>query len=600
MTQTLTGTGYVSYNGVTLTGPTVNTSFTMRPVRDDANRTVVGNIYVLTVNAIVTDDANGLGNNGTGADANIAALRAYLSKDGGELVVSGQGLGAFNVNTNSSNRDLKYGPHTVSLDCKQIGSTSAIEVTWIVEFQIAECESGTQVGVLGNFRAINYSVSYSIDKAGLTIRTISGYVEIILNRTVPQGVFIPYTADDVRDVINPSVPVYFQRMSQNYTISPDKARITFNIVDQELPSDNGYPQGVSYIDVQHSVKSSRNVGFPTLTNVISGTIEMTKPYPASLAIERAMLIIRERVIWARAQNNNSVLLHSVDFTESLFSRTIDFSVTYEILKSGLQQMLTDSGLYKPLDSTTYGDWANSMKDLAWHERGVARLKHTPQQDRIVDPCNQNPNTSLSDEVLPLESNGQPYKLTNVCPPKSRSYLSFTNNVSIEAEGGALVEHSQMSVEGTSGETSDNIVLYDESQFSTPPLNFLKGVIVQELRSANIYIVLRGSAMRLCYPSQFPDLKAIGGWYTPPGGEQGEADIRFYYMADESRTTHVMAGYVGGLKVYAATWELRYKPANYNANDLQNLIFNIENLSFGTQDDPSGDKAKEAPGTGFGP
>lgn len=598
MTQTLTGTGYVSYNGVTLTGPTVSTSFTMRPVRDDANRTVVGNLYVLTVNAIVTDDPNGLGNSGTGADSNIAALRAALSKDGGQLVVSGQGLGAFEVNTTTSNRDLKYGPRTIDLSCKQVGSTSAIEVTWVVEFQIAECSSGTQVGVLGNYKAINYSVDYSINTSGLTTRTVSGYVEIILNRTVPQGVFIPYTADDVRSVINPSVPVYFQRMDQKYTISPDKTRITFSITDQELPSDNGYPQGVSFIDVRHTVKSARGVGFARVTNIISGTIEMTKPYPASLAVERALLIIRERILYARAQNDNGVLLHSVDFTEQLFARTIDFSVTYEILKTGLQQMLTDSGLYKPLDSTNYGDWAQSMVNLAWHERGVARLKHTPQQDRIVDPCNQNPSTSLSDEVLPLEQNGQPYKLTNVCPPKDRSYLSFQNRISIEVEGGSLVEHTQMSpFDGSSNNPADNIVLYDESQFMTPPMNFLKGTVVQTLKDANIYIVLRGSALRLCYPSQFPDLKSIGGW-----GASGfsSGDLRFWYIHGESRTTHVMAGYVGGLRTYAATWELRYRVGNFTGEDLKNLIFDIEKFSIGTQDDPTGEKAKEAPGVGFGP
>lgn len=600
MTQTLAGTGYISYNGCTLTGPRVNTSFNLRPVRDDALRTVIGNHYTVTVNAIITDDDSGMQMNGGDAQTNIAIVRALLTKDGGALVISGQGFGSLEVNTNSSNRDLKYGPKTVYCDIKQIGSVNAMELVWIFEFEISECSAGSQNGILGNYRAINYQVEYSIDQSGLTTRTVSGYIELILNRTTPGGVFIPYTADDARQVISPLVPIWFQRVDQRYMISADKSRIDFTITDREQMGTNGYPEGVVAIEMKHRVKSSESGWNTTFCN-ISGYVEMSKPYPTVWAWERALMIIRERILYARQQNDNAVILSSVEISENIFSKVVEFSVDYRILKTGLQHMLTDSGLFRPLESTNYTSWANSLKEFAWHERGVARLKHTPQQDRIVDPCNQNPNTSLADEVLPLQTSSNLYKMANVCPPKNRSYTVFQNRISIEIEGGAIVEHPTMPFDPPSSENpGDNIVLYDEGQFAAPPMDLIKGVVVQQLREAPIYIVMRGRATRVCYPCQFPDLKTIGGTANGWGGQSSPlSNIKFFYVAAESGTTHIMSGYVGGLKTYSATWTLRYKIANYTAEDLKNLLFDIEKFSIGTQEDPSGNKAKEPVGSGYG-
>lgn len=594
MTQTLTGYGYIIYNGVTLSGPRLNVGFSVQPVRDDASRTTVGNRYSVVVEGIVTDDGNGILASGTTAETNIANLRAALTKDGAALIIAGHGFGAIEVNTNSSNRDLKYGPRTIRLEAKQVGSIFAIQINWVFEFEISECSSGSQNGILGNYKAINYQVEYSINSAGLTTRTVSGYIEIILNRTSPGGVFIPYTADDFRHIINPQVPVWFQRTDQRYSISPDKSRIDFSIIDREQPGDNGYPEGVVSIDVRHRIHSSTG-SWNTNYNTIAGHVEISKPYPTILAWERALMIIRERVMWARQQNDNSVLLQSVDITESIFSKRVEFSVTYKILNSGLQQLLTDTGVFRPLESTNYMSWANSVKNFAWHERGIAGLKHTPQQDRIVDPCNQDPNTALSDAVVSYQSQFGIYNLSNKCPPKSRSYAMFKNMISIEIEGGSIVTHDVMSGALNSGNSGDNIILYDESQFSTPPMDYIKGAITQQIKQATIYIVLRGMATRVCYPCQFPDLKTIGG----TTGNGNNINDKFFFVADESQTSHIMSGYVGGIKTYSATWQLRYALKNHTSDDIKDLLFDIEKFSIGTQDDPTGGKAKEPTGSGYG-
>ena len=568
----LSGTGTVAYNGWTFQGPRVSTELSVSPQLDEARRTTTCWVGRLTVNAIVTDDTNGQTAGGSAA-TNMETLRNLLMKTGGALTYSGWGTGDITVNTTSADRDCMWGPKTVSLEMKSIGSTYAFEVLWVVEFALAECGSGVPVGVgiVGNVLSYNYGVTYSIDQRGLTTRTISGHISIILNRASAGSTTFTKSADSLRDRIKPAVPVQFTRLSQEYRLSLDKSRLDFTFVDRELPSENSFPQGISTMDATHRTR----VAFPKLQqaeNVISGFVEVVKGYPMAWGMDRILLFLRERMFVAKYVSKG-LFITSIEITEHIFQRRIDFSLTYRILTSGPNDFIAVSSLFKPVQSANLQAWGASLEQNAWHNRGVARLTFNTAADRIVDPCNQG-STSLSENGQYTNAASTFGSLGCQCPPKSASYYYWRNSLDVETESGTAV-HTPMSL-GFSGSESDvnppslgDGTIIAGASYSQP----IKPVI--QVLNNRVMVVMRGAALRVGYPSEIPEL------------------IRFLNSSNEfklveSKVTNEPVSPSGCCLVYRAMWEFRYE-VRVTPSQLSQFIADLPNATIKTRDDPNGTK-----------
>ena len=96
-----------------------------------------------------------------------------------------------------------------------------------------------------------FEVTYSIDVAGMTTRTIVGTIEIPAHRQDRSPSDI---ADEYRERLVLAVPSGFRRTQQTFSISRDNRTLDFVIVDTEHASENAFPPGVVDADVHYTVQ----------------------------------------------------------------------------------------------------------------------------------------------------------------------------------------------------------------------------------------------------------------------------------------------------------------------------------------------------------
>ena len=575
----IAGVGTISYNGWTFAGPRVKSSLSIRPVRDRADRAVIHDVYSISVIAYVTDDA--LGQGGTGGDpkTNLIDMQTALTVDGGALRYQALGHGTFTVNVSGVDNDVSYGPKVQELSFKPVGNIGVYEVQWRVECAIKRCSTADPINqlLIGSFVALNYQVSYSVDRAGLHVRTVTGYLQIALNKNAAGG--IPQSADDFREQIAVVVPPRFQRDRQDYRLSFDKATLDFTIVDRELPSDNAYPPGVVDMDMTQRVRNAQVPGGMAQSLVtINGFVETAKPFPPAIAYNRVLLIIRERVEIARGAANQSLIVVAIEISESLFGRRIDFSVTYRVMKTSLGTMLSRTGMFKPIESTNFQEWHSSLEQTAWHQRGSTRLTHNVfATDRIVTVCTSTSSFFMIDSGFDSFNSDDPGSLTAHCPPKKYSYLAWDSRFSFEADTGIIhqkpmaqpgntippdEEHEYVSGEGFVGMSSG--------------VNTTPRVISQKTGEDTILICARGKAVRAGYQIEAPKMISVLG-------QEIQTPLR------STKVENRVSGDLGGCKVYVGSWSVCFYIDFDNPGDFQNALNSLEEATLRTPDDDFGEK-----------
>ena len=213
--------GTLSYNGVDFDGSS-KVTVQVDPVKDESGRTVLYHRHTLNVSATIADNDS--------TDGDMRLIRQRLGEQGAELIFINRGFGDdLIVNSPGGTvRDVKWGPIPEVISWKPIGSLRACEIEWRVTTCVPVCSSTS--GMYSGIITINYDMAWSISEKGYTTRTITGYLEIAMTRS---GRSAPDTADRYRDKITPTVPTRFKR-SQSWTLSKDKSRLDFSIVDKEV------------------------------------------------------------------------------------------------------------------------------------------------------------------------------------------------------------------------------------------------------------------------------------------------------------------------------------------------------------------------------
>jgi len=523
----------VTYNGYRFNEYShITVNATMQP--DEANRTILYNRYRIRVETtIYAEDGDTLGK----AGEHFERIRDRLSKQGQHLQIHHEGFGVdFDINGNGAGgkRDLAFGPKPSVITWDAVGHINAVEVVWECEVCISACNR------YSGLMSLNYGVTYRIDKAGYTTRTIAGHLEIAMSRVGRQ---LPDTADAYRDkVVVGHLPNYERETT--WSLSLDKRRADFSIVDAQIRSPNEYPAGVIAIRANHSANWSRRQ-LSSLPQAIRASIELAQGQPRSRAIEIFMAIVYGRLAYSTGL---TVFFEDFYIEEELFGNTFNISIGYRMLMESNESILTalsglfaSTGIGESLGLGTWQQWKASVAALQSH-RGQSKLIHDHTQDQIIDMCSGAILESTSQSaIVPVSPPRRSAKLYNQKPAPRKSYLKFETwletNESTPTTIQITVGPDDLKLAGNEFNPTNPEATLGQKDTSSRVERFV------ETQSGRIEVVWKGYAERVGYPIPRPDKLKIGNVTLK---RIGKAQFVQKFMGNSL-----------GQPVYAAAWNQRY-------------------------------------------
>lgn len=417
--------GTITYNNFTFNS-TTRSRITARPIYDKAERTIVAVVWTFNLTTYVSESSPG-----AGCDDVVADLRQRLMSPGRSFIYSGKGFGPnFAVNQGAV-KDVLWGPKPVMLDLEPIGSKSIYRVTWACEVAIPECTTAQYSKAP---MAFNYETSFAIDADGYTIRQISGYVEIPMTRSFDGARNVPDSADKYREQIKWPIPEGFRRTQQTFSVSADKRRMDFVIVDEENPTD-GMPEGCTMASGMQTA-SSAQAGLRNWTGRLSASYIVAKGRSRQLAYEAFFALVQDRLEATRRATNkstetkDSVIPYALEITQGLYldSRRLSFSLAYAFVLP-LKEIMEGTGIWREVPKTDATKWAASIEKVTGL-RGYAGLKDDPSQDMIIDLCGgASPGTEQRTDK-PVELKG-----TKEEKIKQGGYITFQQAIDVEERPG---------------------------------------------------------------------------------------------------------------------------------------------------------------------
>ena len=329
----------------------------------------------------------------------------------------------------------------------------------------------------------------------------------------------------------PSVPAGFERTKYERTLSYDKCRLDFTVVDEQYPSGN-YPQkNMVKAEASHTV-SSPGPAFNPWSGAFDGTYEYARGINPGLGfaafqawcLDRLDALAKE----GKGPDGKPPVIIPTQLTmiePSVYGRGVgkfrlaySYTLATEVL---ISSAVKASGLWKPVVNQPYDLWASSMKDLnVWSPRGYAGLKFNNNDDIILDICSQR-----TDAVTPHPGKGNPGtppepnvpKLNIITPPpKDSSFLEYQLEFMMRPRH-ATTELKPLPMEPAN--ISVPQVKVDADDGYRPPYQNSNPSVIQVRNNPSVVLSLRGWAVRAGWTITPPQLKSLAGM-TPapaPGG-----------------------------------------------------------------------------------
>lgn len=627
--------GTITYNGFAFSGPRVRWTIRSKPVLSEDGRTTLANQYTLSVRYLLTDDSSGLAAYSSNLATSITngrnqlqKARTRLSKNGQRLIISGMGfdldLNRGTTTTHTAVFDTRWGPNC-ELDITPVGDGVVWEINWTCVFTVPECVNASGTGdpafgsgsyidsplAQGNLESLVFNVGYNINYAGLTNRIISGKLTAAIHRnsTTGDGTSevnkIPHTADELWELIAPTIPPNFRRIEQNRQLSADKRELSFTVVDQELPSTNDLPDGVLDMHLDHTVSVGQEgiisrVNAPIICS-FNGYIEVYKGYPLGTAFDKVVLIMQQRIDSAKdvfeanddtvVNGTSPVYITAVSMTESMYGpRRLTFSFTYVILSKNNNSVYLDvigrSALFEDVSvaGVSNANWQASLQNTAWDNRGLSQLAFDASQDRIVGPC-EGAEGSVTDEYsVPVPSYLGGGSLVTGCPQEGYDYLAWDSKVIVNSDHRSRT-HTPLQSSGST--TSLGYVVDDYGTNAVPNYRQssdtnLETINSYESASTLVTFCLKGQGHRLGKPVEIPKVNldkfhgdvAVSGVLAPSG---------------KDRVTNRRFGKLGTCPIYHSTWYICYTYTARTTTDLQTILAKIEQYITLTTSDTEGQK-----------
>lgn len=548
----------VSYNGITFPKAFTTTSVAFRPVYDAAGRTVTHTIATVEVKSQVAAGAT--------QAATLEAIRNALERPGGELVVSGKGLGVFEINTAGNRRDLKFGPCPRMLKWRTLGGDYAAEIVWQCDVTLVECDDAPWAGKAMEF---TYRLSISTDEGGYSTRVFSGAITIPMTRVAVANGAIPDTADNYFDRFVPQTLPNFKRKIQR-DLDESKAKLTFTVTDEEMAG-NPLPEGVVSASASHEMANETAGNFAKWVGTLSGEYELQKGRPRSDAKDIFLALLKDRADADRRDGWDYFPLSFRLSEPQIYGKTsASFSLTYRLVSKRPRPMFDfpSLGIWRPVPGGDWNRWSASL-NIARDSRGIAGLRHRAQDDVIVDLCLGNGNAlrgggggAVLKGAGPLAGNNAPLRWGDIAQaigaaavtdPYS-SWLRYNCKLVVEPVDGILVHRPlptnplapaallgrQPGAAGQHQPFSPPVpAVYAAPQATPQP-------VIQGVGSTGCYLRLVGDAVRIGHEIPPPTLVGVGPnpAYPMNGPEHGT----YFETWTGMETTQ---------PVQMATWNLRW-------------------------------------------
>lgn len=562
-------TGTTSYGTFVFPVNTETVGYSIRPIYDQAGRTVVYNVLSITLAAkIYLGESITIGGatydltNAASIETVMALIRSELTKPALPLVYTDMGMGALSVNVpGGTMKDVAWGPKPQILALQHLAGANAISLQWSCEVATVLCGDAVFENQPLEF---NYSVTYNLDRSGYTTRSVDGFVRIPLTRRFGADRRLTTSADDWRAKITPALLSGFRRVYGPFVLSPDRTRLDFSIRDEEM-GPGALPEGVVDADISHTmVNASQPLGFSRWLMTFDASIEMSRDWPPESAWDAFYELLRKRLDYTKNQLTGFAAVRTPAARENVPRKcfilpmqlrctergitgkpSTQFTFVYSVISS-FETILKNSALWQPLD-TSWDRWSASLAGTAFHSRGSARLKYNPADDAIVDLC-------LSQGVKTIKGEKQPEtpeemiirQAAGPCPEPIDSWVMYQNEIHVEDAQNTSV-HVPLPVTRlqldpiTSGFFDPQPIGYNVATFKEQP-----EAKVQTRAGANYYVWMTGYALRVCYPIVPPELRKVQNIDVTPANRSDR---------DEGFKTWI-AGYVGHT-LYGASWRLRY-------------------------------------------
>lgn len=406
----------VTYNGIQFGGGDApydslppKYSFSSRFVYDDAGIAVKATVYILTVQCIFFETAEGF------MGANMEVIRRKLGEPGKELKILGLGTGFGTIT-----HDEEWGPKPIGVPQFTPLGAACWELVWTIQFSIKECTNTTSTNFISAF---NFSTTWHNDFEGICERSISGYAEIPVYHKNLNGSLVPSkVVDEIREQLKVVVPNGFKRTTNTWRENLTKNRLDFVIVDQCLPG-TAYPLGLTEAAGNCSFHTE-GTGFSSGIVTLNMHMKVSPSYPASLAsviFMTAAITKQQQMQTANNAKGATVMPIAFSISNGKFdeARVTSASMSWKITKC-FTAMLKASNVYSVVTQGNYVTWKQSIENT-WGNRGAkfpngnGQIASNPNDVVAVTLCQNISDVTIGDSSSPIGVNPGEIVSTLTCP-----------------------------------------------------------------------------------------------------------------------------------------------------------------------------------------
>lgn len=501
-------------------------------------------------------------------DLEVDNLRYRLMEPGQQLVVYNQGLGTIKIQNgvgvpsiDGYMTDVANGPKPKLVTWRPL-TNKMCYIVWEVETVYPPCNAVEYVEAGANvpddlvgmaISGLAFSVTTSINEAGLTTRTISGKVEFPAWRetslTTAHSGAAEWDANtnNIRTVLNAQFPL-LQRFHRtlNFTVSEDRITVSFTVIDVEINSDEAYGPGCVREDVTLQVENQTDKVFSMWNVTLSGTIELAAGYGKGYAYDEITRLYNhfkttKSIAGLRTSRGNDqpndnaategsssgetlvasrAILDRISLTDNIFGRSVSFSFRWT-LWCDLPYLFQGTGLFQPTrtaanTNTAWNEWKTSLGIYLQDRLGYQDLGFFHNDDVVVSLCQnwtQGTPTSYTNPPDPDQGNDPEQPPETILPKDGWNQMEPNFEV-ISDEHSAF--HAPLGDYSSSQETSRTPKAQRESTETTvvdtipSSIDANQQTYIHNRRQPTYYIRFYGLARRLNYPVPEPHITSYGG------------------------------------------------------------------------------------------
>jgi hypothetical protein len=286
--------------------------------------------------------------------------------------------------------DADHGPLPQELKIEPVLGSGAAKCSWTCLFKYVPCKPCLEPFSSFFKKPIefNYRQSFEIDYNSRTTIIYDGYYSFGPNVLCPfdssTGEYRGSFTIERLLALGLKVPVGFELISHNQTISETENKVFFRVEFSEVNSNNPYIHPAIKIDGRHQAKSGvfnnpmQGSGYCTWLNKLDATITLRPGFLSSDAFYVFLFILMQKTRYRKdtafdlrqlpfptqlmaemgnvdtKEHEGISILTSLTITEGLYDNTHTFSAEW-LLTANLNQLLAQSGLFKHIANKPHDD-----------------------------------------------------------------------------------------------------------------------------------------------------------------------------------------------------------------------------------------------------